>query len=535
VTNRVGPKSLSMVTTIRNSSPVPDSRMQRAACVALASAIALLVSTTASAALREYRVYFEPSPSSSAAGYTLHIGPNAGNYALDFDLGTPPEQGGTVIYAVDLEDSIDLFVALRAYDSNGIQSILSNEFRVAAVVLPPTEPPATPPTTPPVIEEPPAPQQPPVPEVPPVTEPPTEPSTSVPPPVTGLLESGTWLGLSTTTDGMINTVLGDGNLEFLTLDSLAAKGNLRPVRCDLDGDGDRDLVIGFGGNSAGQVAVIVLENGAVASVATITAGTSRYRSRSGSTSPACGDLDDDGRAEIVVGFGSRMRGVVQAFDDMQTGFSPMASARMDAEGYMQIPVPEKFWGPVYPAIGNIDDDDMGELVAGLGRTRKGGRLVVLDDLSTGFEIHSGNQTGEPWLRVDPNPEKLQRRTSVMPALGDIDGDGRDEIAVSFGRGSRARVAMLNDAVDGFPVTSSSAILMTTGRTRYQRKDGETRVAFSDADGDGFDELSVGFRRKGRREVQIFDDMRVGMRPMVTGGGFVSAVDTSIAMIPTPKD
>ena len=119
--SRIGPKSLSMVDTIRILSPVLDSRMQRTACVALASAIALLVSTTASAALREYRVHFEPSPSSSAAGYTLHIGPNAGNYALDFDLGAPPEQGGTVIYAVDLEDSTDLFVALRAYDASGVQ------------------------------------------------------------------------------------------------------------------------------------------------------------------------------------------------------------------------------------------------------------------------------------------------------------------------------------------------------------------------------------------------------------------------------
>jgi len=142
-----------MVKLIRLSFPVSDSRMWRTTCVALASAITLLVSSTASAALREYRVHFEPSPSSSAAGYTLHIGGDTGSYAVDFDLGAPPEQGGTVVYAVDLEDSTDLFVALRAYDSAGAQSVFSNEIRVAAVVLPPTEPPAP---------EEPAPEEPPV-------------------------------------------------------------------------------------------------------------------------------------------------------------------------------------------------------------------------------------------------------------------------------------------------------------------------------------------------------------------------------------
>jgi len=527
-----------MVKLIRLSFPVSDSRMWRTTCVALASAITLLVSSTASAALREYRVHFEPSPSSSAAGYTLHIGGDTGSYAVDFDLGAPPEQGGTVVYAVDLEDSTDLFVALRAYDSAGAQSVFSNEIRVAAVVLPPTEPPAPEEPAPeePPVEEPPV-MDPPSPEEPPAA-PAAEDPTDPPPTgggVDGQLELGFGLGLSATADGMINTVLTDGSLEFLTMDSLAAKRNLRPVRCDLDGDGDRDLVVGFGGNSAGQVALIFLENTAVSSVSTIMAGTRKYRSRSGGTYPACGDLDNDGRAEIVIGFDSSMRGVVQLFDDVQTGFSPLASARADGEGYMQIPVPEGFWGQVYPAIGNIDADDMNELVAGLGRTSRGGRLVVLDDLSTDFEVHPGNRTGEPWLRVDPNPEKLQRRTRVMPTLGDIDGDGRDEIAVSFGRGSRARIAVLNDAVDGFPMTSDSIFMITAGRSRYQNKNGETRSAFGDADGDGYDELIVGFRGSSRHEVQIFDDMRAGMRSMVAGDGFISAIDTSTKIFPTPKN
>ena len=514
-----------MVNLNRSSSPVLFSRVRRAACVVSGAALALLMSTTASAVLREYRVHFEPSPTSSAQGYTLHIGPDAGAYASDFDLGAPPVEGGTVIYAVDLEDSIDLYVALRAYDSVGLRSDYSNEIRVAAVVPPPV---VDEPVEPPPVDEPV--------EPPPVDEP-------VDPPVTDpgsggavdVIDAGFHLGLSTTIDGLISTVLGDGSLEFLTMDSLAAKENIRPVRCDLDGDGDRDLLIGFGPGSGGQVAMITFENGTVSAVSTITAGPADYRRRSGKTNPACGDLDGDGRAEIVIGFGPKMRGVVQIFDDSQTGFEPLASATSNSEGYMQIPVPDSFVGSIHPAIGNIDGDARDELVVGLGSTTGGGRLVVLDDLSTDFAIHPGNRTGEPWLRVDPNPQAIQRQTRVMPALGDLDGDGRDEIVVSFGKGSGARIALLEDAIDGFPMTASDATLVTTGRTGYQKKDGATHSAFGDVDGDGYDELIVGFRRRGRHEVQVFDDLRAGMRMMTADDGFISAANASAVIIPTPKN
>jgi len=90
----------------------------------------------ARAGLSEYRIHFASSPSARAAGYTLHIGKSSGNYSMEFDLGDPTASEGTIVYAVDLEDSVDLFVALRAYDELGAQSVFSNEVRVAAVIPP---------------------------------------------------------------------------------------------------------------------------------------------------------------------------------------------------------------------------------------------------------------------------------------------------------------------------------------------------------------------------------------------------------------
>lgn len=531
-----------MVTTILHSSLFSHSRSRFAPVAALAFALAMLVSAPAMAALREYRVEFAPSSSTAATGYTLHIGSASRNYSTDFDLGSPPAAGGTVIYAIDLEDSVDLFVALRSYDGVGAQSVYSNEIRVAAVIPPPPPPP-------PVEEDPGA-------GDPGEEDPGTDPGEEEPgadpeggdPGNGGLpggggagdppgnpMGDGDRLGLTATSAGLISALVADGSLDFLTMDSLASKANLRPTRCDLDGDGDGDLVIGFGAGSRGQVAVIFFNQGAVSRVRSIEAGTAAYRKRSGRTNPGCGDLDGDGRAELVIGFDLRMRGVVQVFDDMLTGFSPLASARTDADGFMQIPVPDGFWGSVYPAIGDIDGDGRDELVAGLGRTTGGGRLAILDDAMNGFAVHAANRTGTSWVPVDPNPSKKSGRTRSMPAVGDLDGDGRDEVVVSFGSGSRARVAILDDAVDGFPMTSADARILVTGRSTYQRRDGATHSAIGDVDGDGNEELVVGFRRSGKRELQVFDDQAAGMGPMGDDEGFVSAIDSTTALFPAPLD
>lgn len=159
--------------------PVGKKWLRRVAIVA----ISCLMPTVASAAMREYRMSFEPSPSPEAVGYTLHIGPAAEDYATEFDLGSPPVAGGTVVYAIDLEDSLDLFVALRAYDTNGTRSAYSNEIRVSAVPAPPPADPLPPAPVPEPEPEPdPEPEPPTTPD--PDPEPPTTPEPS-PPPDTG--------------------------------------------------------------------------------------------------------------------------------------------------------------------------------------------------------------------------------------------------------------------------------------------------------------------------------------------------------------
>jgi hypothetical protein len=143
----------------------------------------LLMTGPAHAVLREYRMNFAPSPSAEAVGYTLHIGQAPGAYTVDFDLGNPPatDADGTIVYALDLEDSTDLFTALRAYDSAGEVSEFSNELRVSAVVPPEPEPlpePEPEPEPQPLPEPEPEPE--PLPEPEPEPEPAPEPSPEPP-------------------------------------------------------------------------------------------------------------------------------------------------------------------------------------------------------------------------------------------------------------------------------------------------------------------------------------------------------------------
>jgi len=218
-----------------------------------------------------------------------------------------------------------------------------------------------------------------------------------------------------------------------------------------------------------------------------------------------------------------MQGVVQVFSSMASRYKAFKSTRTDADGYMQIPVPASFSGSTHPAIGDIDGDGRGEVLVGMDGTL-GGYLTILDDSSSGFKVHPSNRTGTPWIRIDPSAAAAKTASSTFPALGDLDGDGRDEIAVSFGRGSEARIAILNDAVEGFFSAGLQPLVVAAGRPDYQLNEGETRAALSDIDGDGRDELIVGFRGTEDFELQVFDDLGTGMSPMTTSTsteGFVT--------------
>jgi hypothetical protein len=227
-----------------------------------------------------------------------------------------------------------------------------------------------------------------------------------------------------------------------------------------------------------------------------------------------------------------MRGVVQIFDDVSTGFAPLATARSNAEGFMQIPVPNKYRGTTYPALGDIDGDDRAELVVGLSNLNAG-LVVVLEDSVAGFAIHPVNRTGRPWVQIEPSATSSMSGGMTVPSLGDIDGDGVDEMAVGFGSESRGRVAILDDAIRGYPARREDVFILTTGRVEDQTRDRGARPAFGDVDGDGVEELVVGFQGAGDHGIQVFDDLVNVLRPIGANEGFIESTDLSARVYPAP--
>jgi len=528
--------SLFMDSLTRSSLIVAARLVERLKTLLVATAIAFCLPASAWAALVEYHIHFEPSVSSAAVGYTLHIGMASGDYSNDFDLGSPPAEGGTVIYAVDLEDSVDLYIALQAYDAAGVASGYSNEMRIAAVIpAPPAPEPIPEPEPEPEPEPTPVPPPEPEPDPEPTPEPPPEPEPAPEPEPTadpGLISDSS-VALATIGDGQILSLSGSFEMSLLTIDSLAAGNDLRPVRCDLDGDGDQDLVIGFGPGSGGEVAVLYLEDGIVVAARSITTANSRYRANpSAVTNPGCGDMDGDGLAEIVVGFSADYPRKVQIFDDESTGFAPMRGRVLSNQGFMRVQKKRDRAVALYPAIGDIDGDGRGELIIGSDPGSQMG-LAIRDDARANFRKHPsvdgrrgsiypvpGNVSGTDWMR--------------KPALGDLDGDGYDEIVVSFGRGSAGRILILEDARSGYVRSGSpDNRYVIAGRSNYRSIDGETQVALGDIDDDGVAEIVVGFRRSSKHEVQIFDDLLENNVPMNDAEGFISVDGFDVSMFPSP--
>ena len=129
-----------------------------------------------------------------------------------------------------------------------------------------------------------------------------------------------------------------------------------------------------------------------------------YYASNGTTYPAVGDIDGDGRAEIVIGLGQGSGGWVEFLDDKTAGYAHLKWFQFPRDAY------DNSNGEIHPAVGNLDAASRAEIIFGLGRFQgQGGWLFAIDDATSNYATLG-------WLQVPWNAF-LQDGGETFPAIG----------------------------------------------------------------------------------------------------------------------
>jgi hypothetical protein len=231
---------------------------------------------------------------------------------------------------------------------------------------------------------------------------------------------------------------------------------------DLDGDGVDDILVGPG-RGGSQVALMGGDHSSYRLDDFIT----KRRDPHAGVSVATGDVDGDGRAEVIL-TPSTGRNSAGEFVNLPLGQKTLALySEFDS-------IYKGFAGGVSVASGDLDGDGDPDFVAG----RKVNKI-------DSFTIKQTVATYDGFVKLPPLPAGIG---GVQVAVGDVDGDGFDDV-----------FALPNDPAPG----SKASPLLYKGAAASATKDHKwieieswslgfgVHVAMDDFDGDGQDDLVVG--------------------------------------------
>ncbi len=200
---------------------------------------------------------------------------------------------------------------------------------------------------------------------------------------------------------------------------------------DVNGDGNKDVIVGRGKGPNSAVRVFSGANGAV-----IAEFTPYDAASKAGVYVAAADLDRDGDYEIVTG-PTKGSPQVRVFDGAG---APFTSASLPAFKNQFPAYPAKFKGGVSVAVGDVNGDGVPDIVTGAGAGDK-----------PQVAVFSGVDTTEIGRFV---PFSKNDRDGVRVAVGDVDFDGRFDIVATLGAGAKTEVV----AFDGVTFEEKSSFV-----------------------------------------------------------------------------
>ncbi|MBM4169755.1 MAG: T9SS type A sorting domain-containing protein, partial [Ignavibacteria bacterium] len=259
--------------------------------------------------------------------------------------------------------------------------------------------------------------------------------------------------LSSNTVSVLRNTSTSGTISFASKVDYATGSYPQSVSIgDLDGDGKPDLAVA---NNLSNT-VSVLRN-------TSTSGSISFASKvdfttgGGPYSVAVGDVDGDGKPDLAVA--NRSSSTVSVFRNTSTSGTISFAPKVDyATGS---------W-PASVAIGDVDGDGKPDLaVANWGSST----VSVFRNTSTSGTISFASKVD---YVTGSGPESV--------AVGDIDGDGKPDLAVA--NYSSSTVSVFRD-------TSTSGTISFASKVDYATGSNPESVTIGDIDGDGKPDLAVG--------------------------------------------